>query len=389
MKKNQSQQLETRVIHAGQAADPQTGAVMTPIYATSTYVQTSPGEHKGFEYSRSQNPTRLAYEQCIADLENGIEGFAFASGMAAIATLIETLQPGDHVVAMNDVYGGTFRIFEQVRKYTAGIDCSFVDFSDLQAITDAIRPDTKMLWVESPSNPLLRIVDLKEIAGIAKTHGIIAVCDNTFATPIIQQPLDFGFDAVIHSATKYLGGHSDIISGVLAISPNNKALAERIRYLQNAVGAVPSPFDCFLALRGLKTLALRMERHSSNAQRIAEWLEKQPQIKKVNYPGLPSHPQHALASQQMRLYGGMISMELDANLKQTKKMLSNCGIFQLAESLGGVESLIEHPAIMTHATIPKAIREASGITDSFIRLSVGIENSDDLIHDLEAALASI
>lgn len=389
MKKNQSQQLETRVIHAGQAADPQTGAVMTPIYATSTYVQTSPGEHKGFEYSRSQNPTRLAYEQCIADLENGIEGFAFASGMAAIATLIETLQPGDHVVAMNDVYGGTFRIFEQVRKYTAGIDCSFVDFSDLQAITDAIRPDTKMLWVESPSNPLLRIVDLKQIASIAKTHGIIAVCDNTFATPIIQQPLNFGFDAVIHSATKYLGGHSDIISGVLAISPNNKALAERIRYLQNAIGAVPSPFDCFLALRGLKTLALRMERHSSNAQRIAEWLEKQPQIKKVNYPGLPSHPQHALASQQMRLYGGMISMELDANLKQTKKMLSNCGIFQLAESLGGVESLIEHPAIMTHATIPKEIREASGITDSFIRLSVGIENSDDLIHDLEAALASI
>lgn len=389
MKKNQSQHLETRAIHAGQAADPQTGAVMTPIYATSTYVQTSPGEHKGFEYSRSQNPTRLAYEQCIADLENGIEGFAFASGMAAIATLIETLQPGDHVVAMNDVYGGTFRIFEQVRKYTAGIDCSFVDFSDLQAITDAIRPDTKMLWVESPSNPLLRIVDLKAIANIAKTHGIIAVCDNTFATPIIQQPLDFGFDAVIHSATKYLGGHSDIISGVLAISPNNKALAERIRYLQNAVGAVPSPFDCFLALRGLKTLALRMERHSSNAQKIAEWLEKHPKIKKVNYPGLPSHPQHALASQQMRLYGGMISVELDANLKQTKKMLENCGIFQLAESLGGVESLIEHPAIMTHATIPKEIREASGITDSFIRLSVGIENSDDLIHDLEAALASI
>lgn len=389
MKKNQSQHLETRVIHAGQSADPQTGAVMTPIYATSTYVQTSPGEHKGFEYSRSQNPTRLAYEQCIADLENGIEGFAFASGMAAIATLIETLQPGDHVVAMNDVYGGTFRIFEQVRKYTAGIDCSFVDFGDLQAITDAIRPDTKMLWVESPSNPLLRIVDLKEIASIAKTHGIIAVCDNTFATPIIQQPLNFGFDAVIHSATKYLGGHSDIISGVLAISPNNKALADRVRYLQNAIGAVPSPFDCFLALRGLKTLALRMERHSSNAQRIAEWLEKQPQIKKVNYPGLPSHPQHALASQQMRLYGGMISMELDANLKQTKKMLESCGIFQLAESLGGVESLIEHPAIMTHATIPKEIREASGITDSFIRLSVGIENSDDLIHDLEAALASI
>lgn len=300
MKKNQSQHLETRVIHAGQSADPQTGAVMTPIYATSTYVQTSPGEHKGFEYSRSQNPTRLAYEQCIADLENGIEGFAFASGMAAIATLIETLQPGDHVVAMNDVYGGTFRIFEQVRKYTAGIDCSFVDFGDLQAITDAIRPDTKMLWVESPSNPLLRIVDLKEIASIAKTHGIIAVCDNTFATPIIQQPLNFGFDAVIHSATKYLGGHSDIISGVLAISPNNKALTDRVRYLQNAIGAVPSPFDCFLALRGLKTLALRMERHSSNAQRIAEWLEKQPQIKKVNYPGLPSHPQHALASQQMR-----------------------------------------------------------------------------------------
>lgn len=389
MKKNQAQHLETRVIHAGQAADPQTGAVMTPIYATSTYVQTSPGEHKGFEYSRSQNPTRLAYEQCIADLENGIEGFAFASGMAAIATLIETLQPGDHVVAMNDVYGGTFRIFEQVRKYTAGIDCSFVDFSDLQAITDAIRPNTKMLWVESPSNPLLRIIDLKAIASIAKTHEIIAVCDNTFATPIIQQPLDFGFDAVIHSATKYLGGHSDIISGVLVVSASNKGLAERVRYLQNAVGAVPSPFDCFLALRGLKTLALRMERHSSNAQKIAEWLEKQPRIKKVNYPGLTSHPQHALASQQMRLYGGMISLELEANLKQTKKMLENCRIFQLAESLGGVESLIEHPAIMTHATIPKEIREASGITDSFIRLSVGIENSDDLIHDLEAALASI
>ncbi len=380
--------LETLGIHAGQSADPQTGAVMTPIYATSTYAQASPGKHSGFEYSRTQNPTRMVYEKCVAHLENGQEGFAFASGMAAISTLLETLLPGDHVVAMNDVYGGTFRLFEQVRKHTAGLEFSFVDFSDLQGIVDAIQPNTKMLWVESPSNPLLRVVDLKEIAIIAGTHDVLAVCDNTFATPIIQQPLDFGFDAVVHSATKYLNGHSDVINGVIAVG-DNKALAERLRYLQNAVGAVPGPFDCFLALRGLKTLALRMERHSQNAQRLAEWLENHPKVKRVHYPGLASHPQHHLASQQMRLFGGMISLELDANLKKTEKMLSRCRLFQLAESLGGVESLIEHPGIMTHATIPKEIREAAGITDNFIRLSVGIEHVDDLIADLDVALESV
>ncbi len=388
MKKITRNHLETRTIHAGQSPDPATGAVMTPIYATSTYVQSAPGEHQGFEYSRTQNPTRLAYEKCLADLENADNGFAFSSGMAAIATLIETLQPGDHVVAMNDVYGGTFRLFEQVRKKTAGLEFTFVDFTDLAQVREAIRDNTKMLWVESPSNPLLRVVDLKAIADIGKKYQVLCVCDNTFATPIIQQPLDLGFDVVLHSATKYLGGHSDVISGIIAVR-DNPNLSERLAYLQNALGAVPGPFDCFLALRGLKTLALRMERHSHNAQIIAQWLEKHPKVSKVYYPGLTSHPQHALASQQMRLFGGMISIELDANLKKTKKMLSHCQLFQLAESLGGVESLIEHPAIMTHATIPQSIREASGITDSFIRLSVGIENSADLVADLQAALESI
>ncbi len=382
---NKQTKLATRTIHGGQYPDPSTGAVMTPIYATSTYAQRAPGEHQGFEYSRTQNPTRFAYERCIADLESGQRGFAFASGMAAMATVLELLSPGDHILVMDDVYGGTFRLFNNVRQRSAGLEFTFVDMTDLSAVIKAIQPNTRMIWVESPSNPLLKIVDLAAIAQIAKQHKLIACADNTFATPMSQRPLELGFDIVVHSATKYLNGHSDVVNGV-AVVGDNPELIKQLAYLQNAIGAIAGPFDSFLALRGLKTLALRMERHHQNALCLAGWLEQHPRVEKVYYPGLISHPQHNLAKKQMALFGGMISAVLKLSLEETKKMLSSCRIFTLAESLGGVESLIEHPAIMTHASIPQATREQLGISDGLIRLSVGIEAIEDLQEDLQQAL---
>jgi cystathionine gamma-lyase len=355
---------------------------MTPIYATSTYVQSSPGVHKGFEYSRSQNPTRFAYERCVADLENGIAGFAFASGLAAMSTTLDLLDSGDHVVAGDDLYGGTFRLFERVRKRSAGLDFSFTDLTDFRA---AIRSNSKMLWVETPSNPLLKITDLAAVAKLAHEHGMLAVADNTFATPFLQRPLDLGFDIVIHSATKYLNGHSDVIGGIAVV--RDPELAEKMKFLQNAVGAIAGPFDAFLALRGLKTLHLRMERHCANALVLAQWLERHPKVERVVYPGLPSHPQHKLAATQMSSAGGMITMFLKGGLEESRRFLENCQVFALAESLGGVESLIEHPAIMTHASIPAAQREALGISDTLVRLSVGVEDVEDLQADLEQALA--
>ncbi len=385
--KNRDKKLafSTRVIHAGQTPDPTTGAVMTPIYATSTYVQESPGKHKGYEYSRTQNPTRHAYERCIADLENGQAGFAFASGMAAIATVLELLNQGDHVIAMDDLYGGTFRLFSKVRQRSAGLEFSYVDLSDLEALKQAIKPNTRMIWIETPTNPLLKLADLAQIAALGRQHNLIVVADNTFASPWIQKPLDAGCDIVVHSATKYLNGHSDIIGGV-AIVGNNPALCEQMAFLQNATGAIASPFDSFLALRGLKTLALRMERHCANALQIAQWLEQQPNIEKVYYPGLPSHPQHALAKKQMHGFGGIVTITLKGDLNDARRFLERCELFALAESLGGVESLIDHPAIMTHASIPAATRAQLGISDTLIRLSVGIEAVEDLIADLKRAL---
>ncbi|MEO8400586.1 MAG: PLP-dependent aspartate aminotransferase family protein [Gammaproteobacteria bacterium] len=383
MKEKQS--LETRVIHAGQSPDPTTGAVMTPIYATSTYVQESPGKHKGYEYSRTRNPTREAFEKCVADLESGERGFAFASGMAATATVLELLQPNDHIIAMDDLYGGTYRILERVRKRSAGLNISFVDLSKPENILASIRPETRMIWVETPTNPMLKLADLEQIVQIAKKHRLITVADNTFATPILQRPLELGFDIVVHSATKYLNGHSDMIGGI-AVVGDNKELAEQIGFLQNAVGAIAGPFDSFLALRGLKTLSLRMERHCSNAMELASWLEKHPKVARVIYPGLASHPQHALAKKQMANFGGMITAELKGDLQTTVRMLERCEIFALAESLGGVESLIEHPAIMTHASIPVEQRLQLGIKDSLIRISVGVEGVLDLKADLNQAL---
>ncbi|MGF1592896.1 MAG: trans-sulfuration enzyme family protein [Kiloniellaceae bacterium] len=376
----------TRVIHAGQSPDPSTGAIMPPIYATSTYVQDSPGVHKGYEYSRSQNPTRMAYERCIADLESGERGYAFASGLSAIATLLECFDSGSHVIAMDDLYGGSYRLFEGVRRRSAGLDFSFVDMTRIADLEAAIRPETRLIWVETPTNPLLKLVDLEAVAEVARKRGIVAACDNTFATPWVQRPLELGFDAVMHSATKYLNGHSDMVGGVLVVG-DNAELAERLTFLQNAVGAVQGPFDSFLALRGLKTLALRMERHCTNAQAVAEYLEHHPKVEKVLYPGLPSHPQHALAGQQMDAPGGMVTAFLKGGLDQARRFLERVEIFALAESLGGVESLIEHPAIMTHASIPPEIRASLGIGDGLVRLSVGIEGEDDLIADLANALA--
>ncbi|HNW77463.1 MAG TPA: PLP-dependent aspartate aminotransferase family protein [Candidatus Competibacteraceae bacterium] len=377
----------TRVVHAGQSPDPSTGAVVTPIYANSTYVQSSPGVHLGFEYARSQNPTRFAYERCVADLEGGDAGFAFASGLAATATVLELLDSGDHVVALDDLYGGTRRLFEQVRRRSAGLDFSYSELLDRAALEAVLRPNTRMIWVETPSNPLLRLVDLDLIATVARERGILAVADNTFATPWAQRPLEQGFDIVVHSATKYLNGHSDMIGGVAVC--RGAALAERLGYLQNAAGAIAGPFDSFLALRGLKTLALRMERHSANAQAIAEWLEQHPCIERVIYPGLASHPRHALAQRQMRGFGGMISAVLRTDLAGVTRFLTACRVFTLAESLGGVESLIEHPAIMTHASVPAEVRRTLGLDDGLVRLSVGIEDVHDLIADLEQALRRV
>jgi len=376
----------TRTIHAGQYPDPTTGAVMVPIYATSTYAQASPGVHKGYEYSRSQNPTRQAFERCIADLESGTEGYAFASGLAAISTILELLDSGDRVIASDDLYGGSFRLFDKVRKRSAGLQFDFVDMSDLANVEKALKPNTKMIWVETPTNPLLRLADLAGIAKLAKARGILTVSDNTFASPYVQRPLEQGIDIVMHSTTKYLNGHSDMVGGCAVIG-DNKDLAERLRFLQNAVGGIQGPFDSFLALRGLKTLALRMERHCSNALKIARWLEARKDVSRVFYPGLESHPQHALAKTQMAGFGGIVTVVLKRDLAGTKRFLERCHLFTLAESLGGVESLIEHPAIMTHASIPPEKREVLGISDALVRLSCGVEDANDLIADLEQALA--
>ncbi len=378
--------FETKVIHAGQEPDPRTGAVMTPIYATSTYAQASPGEHKGFDYARTRNPTRDALEACIAELEGGHAGFAFASGMAAIGTVLELLDSGSHVVAMDDLYGGSYRILERVRKRSANIKATFTDLSDAGNLEKAIQPDTRMVWIETPTNPLLKLVDLEAVAAIARRRGVLAVCDNTFASPWIQRPLELGCDIVVHSTTKYLNGHSDVIGGAAVIG-DNKELNEKLAFLQNAVGAVPGPFDAFLTLRGIKTLALRMERHCGNAMHVAAFLEKHPRVQKVIYPGLASHPQHLLAARQMnRRYGGMVTAVLKGGLEASRRFLERCELFTLAESLGGVESLVEHPAIMTHASLPQEVRAQLGIDDGLVRLSVGIEDIDDLLAELKHAL---
>ncbi|HEL8397743.1 TPA: PLP-dependent transferase, partial [Legionella pneumophila] len=374
-----------RAIHAGQEPCKSTGAVMTPIYATSTYKQIAPGEHLGYEYSRTQNPTRKAYEDCIASLESGQKGFAFASGMAAINTVIDLLGSGDHVVAMDDLYGGTFRLFDKVKTRTSNLSFSFIDMSVPENIEAAITPKTKLLWLETPSNPMLKLANLRKIAAIAKKYNLITVADNTFATPWIQRPLELGFDIVLHSATKYLNGHSDVVSGVVVVG-DNSVLSDKIAFLQNSCGAVAGPFDSFLVLRSLKTLSVRMQRHCENANHLANWLSSHPKIEKVIYPGLKSHPQYSLAKEQMNNFGGMISLVLKGSLEDAKRFLARCELFTLAESLGGVESLIEHPAIMTHASIPVEQRKALGIEDGFIRLSVGIEHIDDLRADLEHAL---
>lgn len=380
-------QFATRCIHAGQAPDPTTGAIMPPISLSSTYAQESPGVHKGYEYSRSHNPTRYAYERCVADLEGGARAYAFASGLAATATLLDTLEPGAHVIASDDLYGGSYRLFARVRAKSAGLRFSFVDLREPSNVEAAITPETRLIWVETPTNPMLKLADLSAIGEIARKHGIPAWADNTFASPYLQRPLEHGFAGVMHSATKYINGHSDVVNGLL-IAGADTDLQERLAFLQNAVGAVLGPFDSYLALRGVKTLALRMQRHCENAQALAEWLEAHPKVARVHYPGLPSHPQHALARQQMpRGYGGMISIELKGGLEESRRFLERTRLFALAESLGGVESLIEHPAIMTHASVPAAQRAALGISDSLCRLSVGIEDVGDLRADLADALA--
>jgi len=378
--------LGTLAIHGGQTPDPSTGAVMPPIYATSTYAQSSPGVHQGFEYSRTHNPTRFAYERCVAALEGGSRGFAFASGMAATSTVLELLDSGSHVVAMDDLYGGSFRLFERVRRRSAGLDFSFVDLTDPAAFEAAIRADTRMVWVETPTNPMLKIVDLQAIGAIARKHGITMVVDNTFASPILQRPLEHGADIVVHSATKYLNGHSDMVGGI-AVVGDNAELAEQMAFLQNSIGAVQGPFDSFLALRGLKTLHLRMKAHGENALALAQWLQHHPAIESVIYPGLESHPQHALAKRQMDGFGGIISITLKGGFEAAKRLCERTHLFTLAESLGGVESLINHPAIMTHASVPAENRARLGITDNLVRLSVGVENVPDLKADLDAALA--
>ncbi len=384
MSNNDKLGFDSRVIHAGQSPDPSTGAVMPPIYATSTYAQRSPGDHQGYEYSRSQNPTRMAYERCVADLESGTHGFAFASGMAAIGTILELLDTGSHVIAMDDLYGGTYRLFENVRKRSSGLSFSFVNISDRASVEAALRPETRMIWIETPTNPLLKLVDLDMISGLAHERGIITVADNTFATPFVQRPLEHNFDIVVHSATKYLNGHSDVVNGIAVV--NADELAGKMTYLQNSIGGIAGPFDSFLALRGVKTLSLRMRRHGENGQRLAEFLERHPRVEKVMYPGLESHPQHELARRQMNSFTGMVSFVVAGGLDGASRFLERLEVFTLAESLGGVESLANHPAIMTHASVPPEIRRRLGIGDDLVRLSAGIEDGDDLIRDVEQAL---
>ena len=380
--------LGTLAIHGGQSPDPSTGAVMPPIYATSTYAQSSPGVHQGFEYSRTHNPTRFAYERCVAALEGGSRGFAFASGMAATSTLLELLDSGDHVIAMDDIYGGTYRLFERVRRRTANLDFSFVDLTDLAAFEAAIRPGTKLVWIETPTNPMLKIVDIQTVAAIAHKHGLRVVVDNTFASPILQRPLQLGADIVMHSATKYLNGHSDMVGGMVVVGDDSE-LAEQMAFLQNSIGAVQGPFDSFLALRGLKTLHLRMKAHCENAMGLAQWLETHPAVEKVIYPGLASHPQHELAKRQMDGFGGIISIVLKGGFEAAKRFCENTQLFTLAESLGGVESLVNHPAVMTHASVPVARREQLSISEGLVRLSVGVEESEDLKSDLAMALVRV
>jgi cystathionine gamma-lyase len=371
----------TRAIHAGQEPDPLTGAIMTPIYATSTYVQSSPGVHKGYEYSRTHNPTRQALERCVADLESGKFGFAFSSGLAATGTILELIDSGSHVIALDDIYGGSTRLFEKVRRRSAGLDFSFVDMTDIDSLKSAVKGNTRMIWVETPSNPLLKIVDLRAVAEVANQFGMLLVTDNTFATPYLQRPLELGSHIVMHSVTKFLNGHSDMVGGIAVTS--DEGLAERLAFLQNSIGSVPGPFDSFLALRGLKTLDVRMERHCRSALEIARWLEKNPHVERVIYPGLKSHPQHKLAKTQMSGFGGIVTFFIKGGLKESRAFLERCRIFALAESLGGVESLVDHPAIMTHASVPAEKRALLGISDQLIRLSVGIEDLDDLIGDLD------
>ena len=381
----------TRVIHAGQSPDPSTGAIMPPIYATSTFVQQSPGVHKGLDYGRSHNPTRWALERCVADLESGAQAFAFASGLAAIASVLEIADAGSHIIAGDDMYGGSYRLFERVRKRSAGHRFSYVDLTNPENLLAAIEPGTRMVWVETPTNPMLKLADLQAIAKICRERGIISIADNTFASPCLQRPLEWGFDIVVHSMTKYLNGHSDIIGGIAIVGneEHQKPLVEQLAFLQNSVGAIAGPFDSFLALRGIKTLALRIDRTCSNALDLAHWLEQQPEVAKVYYPGLASHPQHELAKRQMSGFGGIISVELKTDLAGSRRFLERCEYFALAESLGGVESLIEHPAIMTHATIPAETRAKLGISDSLVRLSVGVEDVEDLRQDLRNALDAI
>ena len=385
-KQNPNWKPATLAIHGGQEVDPSTGAVMPPIYATSTYAQSSPGVHQGFEYSRSHNPTRYAWERGAASMEGGTRGFAFASGLAATSCVLELLDSGDHVIAMDDLYGGSYRLFERVRRRSAGLDFSYVDMTDAERISKAITPKTKMIWVETPTNPTLKIVDLEAVSAIAKEHGVLMVVDNTFASPIVQRPIAMGADIVMHSATKYLNGHSDMVGGLLVVG-DNAELAEQLAFLQNSIGGVQGPFDSFLALRGLKTLHLRMQAHNANALALAEWLEGQPGVERVVYPGLPSHPQHELAKRQMDGFGGIVSVYLDGDFDAAKRFCERLEVFTLAESLGGVESLANHPAVMTHASVPAERRAEIGITDNLVRLSVGIEDVEDLRADLTHALA--
>ena len=387
MSKKNKTGFETRAIHAGQKADPTTGAVMMPIYTSSTFEQESPGVHKGFDYSRSINPTRKAFEECIASLENGEVGFGFSSGVAAISACVELLAPGDHVIAMNDLYGGTVRLFNEIKTLSQGIEVTYVDMTDLQNVKAAKTDKTKMIFIETPTNPLLRVVDLSAIAEFAKTEGILSVCDNTFASPYVQQPLNHGIDIVLHSATKYLGGHSDLIAGALVIGKKDEELVSRMANIVNSLGPITGAFDSYLILRSLKTLAVRMERHCENAMAIAKHFENHKNIDEVIYPGLSNHPQHDLAAKQMNGFGGIISMNISGGIAKSKTFLEKTKIFALAESLGGVESLIEHPALMTHASLPKDRRESIGITDGLVRLSVGLESLDDLIQDIEQALS--
>tara|TARA_B100000242_G_scaffold284617_1_gene248123 strand:- start:2510 stop:3673 length:1164 start_codon:yes stop_codon:yes gene_type:complete len=386
MSKKKNHQFETKVIHSGQKPDPTTGAVMTPIVLASTYNQSSPGVHKGYDYSRSTNPTREAFENCIADLENGIKGYGFSSGVAAISACVELLSPGDHIIAMDDLYGGSVRLFNEIKSISQGIEISYVDMTDIINIKNNIKNNTKMIFIETPTNPLLKISDLSKIAKLAKKENIITVCDNTFASPYNQRPIDFGVDIVIHSATKYIGGHSDLIAGALIIGKNDKKLIDRMSNIHNSLGPITSAFDSYLLLRSLKTLVVRMERHNKSAFEIASYLKKRKDIKNVIYPGLKNHPQHKLSSKQMNGFGGIISFEIKGNLSKAKSFLRKTKIFTLAESLGGVESLIEHPGLMTHASLSKQRRDEIGISDTLIRLSVGLENVDDLKRDLDQAL---